>query len=151
MVLFEQEKAQEALEHLRKAVEMAPESPDSHTKLGTVLAKAGRLNDAVAELQKAVELQPDSVEFRFNLGFVLGLRGDFAGAVVPLREAVRLSGGKDWRSLMALADACYRSGNREEAIESVRAALKIAEASHDAQLERNLRATLEQYERGAAK
>src|SRR5208283_2491579 len=98
-------KTQEGYNLLRKAVDTAPDFPDGHNQLGTVLAKMDRMDEAVAQLQKAVSLASTSVEYQYNLGFVLMSRKDSAGAVPAFQKAVELSDGKDPRCLAALADA----------------------------------------------
>jgi len=149
--LFENGRTQEGYEHLRKAVDMAPDFPDGHNHLALALAKMGRVDEAVDQLQKAIALRPTAVEYRFNLGYVLGLRGDSAGAVAAFQKAVELSDGKDWRCLAALADAYDKTGRSDEAIHSEQQALDLALQQHDEQLEKNLRADLERYERDGAK
>ena len=150
-VLFESGQTQEGYEHLRKAVEMAPDFADGHNELGTALAKMGRMDEAVGELQKAVTLDSTSVEYRYNYGFVLGLHGDDAGAVAVLQKAVELSEGKDWRCLAALASAYDKTGHSAEAVESAQQALALAVQEHDEQAERSLRSDLERYQRNGAR
>src|ERR1035441_6027524 len=44
--LFENGQAQQGYEHLRKAIDMAPDFPDAHNQLGWELAKTGRMDEA---------------------------------------------------------------------------------------------------------
>ncbi|MGA9505520.1 MAG: tetratricopeptide repeat protein, partial [Terriglobales bacterium] len=146
--LFENGQTQEGYEHLRKAVEMAPEFPEGHNRLGWELAtKMGRMDEAVDQLQKAIALRPTSVEYRFNLGYVLALRGDYAGAVPAFQKAVELSEGKDWQCLDGLANAYSKSGHHAEAMQFERQALDVALHQHDEDLVKKLRGNLERYER----
>jgi Flp pilus assembly protein TadD len=150
-VLYQTGQTQEGYQLLRKAVQTAPDFPDGHNQLGTVLAKMGRMDEAVAQLQKAISLAPTSVEYQFNLGFVLMLRKDAAGAVPVFQKTVELSEGKDPRCLAALADAYEKSGRSTQAIQSAQQALDLAIQGHDLEMEKNLRAALERYERDGAK
>jgi Flp pilus assembly protein TadD len=147
--LFEKGQVQEGYEHLRKAVDMAPKLPDAHNHLGLALARMGRMDEAVDQLQQAVTILPASAEYRFNLGYVLSQRGDFAAAVPPLQESVRLSEGKNWRCLAALADAYSKAAHSAEAIQTAQQALALALQTHDEPLEKKLRATLDRYQREA--
>jgi Flp pilus assembly protein TadD len=147
-LLFESGQTQDGYEHLRKAVDMAPDLPVGHFRLGLALAKMGQLDEAVEHLQRAVMLVPTSAEYRFNLGFAMGLRGDLAGAVASFQKAVELSQGKNWQPLAALADAYDKAGRSTEAVQAARRALDLALQAHDEQLENSLRAILERYESG---
>ena len=145
--LAEKGRPAEGIEHLETAVALAPESADAHNKLGFVLAKAGRAGEARAHLEKAVELNPDSAEYRFNLGYVLGRGGDAAAAIPHLEKAVELTGGKDWQCLAALGAVYNIAGRRSEAIATTERALDLALQANNQELAKNLRATLERYQR----
>ena len=57
-----------ALERLRRACELAPDSPEPHRRLGDALAKdKTRISEAIAELLRAHELAPESVSIAFTL------------------------------------------------------------------------------------
>jgi Flp pilus assembly protein TadD len=145
--LAEKGRPAEGIEHLETAVALAPESADAHNKLGFVLVKAGRADEARVHLEKAVELNPDSAEYRFNLGFVMGRGGNAAAAIPHLEKAVELSGGKDWQCLAALGAAYSLAGRRSEAIATTRRALDLAVQANNQELAKNLRTTLERYQR----
>ena len=57
----------EALEHLRSAAQLNPESASIHSDLGTAYARMGNLQQAVAEFQTALRIAPDSPIVRANL------------------------------------------------------------------------------------
>jgi len=144
--LLEHGEGPEGFEHLRRAVEMAPDFADGHNRLGSALASVGQTDEAIGELQKAVSLDPTSVEYRYNLGYSLGVRGDFAGASASFEKAVELSAGKDWRCLAALADAYSRTGRTAEAMQAEQRAVNVAQQEHDERVEKRLRRDLERYE-----
>ena len=80
----------EALEHLRCAVELAPRYPAARSGLSLVLLDRGQAEEALIHSQEAVRLQPDLAIHHHNLGNVLQRleRGDEArGAYL---EALRL-------------------------------------------------------------
>jgi Flp pilus assembly protein TadD len=148
--LFDNGHAEEAFEHLQKAVAMAPDFPDGHNHLGLALASMHRFDEAVEQLQKAIELLPASVEFRFNLGYILEWRGDFAGAIAPLQKSVELSEGKNWHCLAELARAFDKTGRSAEAVLSAHKALDLAVQEQDEQVAVSLRQVVARYERDAA-
>jgi Flp pilus assembly protein TadD len=148
--LFEQGQAQEGYEHLRKAIELAPNFPDAHNRLGLELVKTGRLQEAESELQRGVALSPESEEYRINLGYALAASGNYAAAVTNLQKAVELSDGKDWKPLDMLARAYNRTGRFSEAVKAEQMALDLVVRQHDPEVEKNLRDNLEHYEQEAS-
>ena len=57
----------EALPHLQRAVDLAPDSATAHSDLGGALAEAGRFDDAATHLRRALELDPAYAPARENL------------------------------------------------------------------------------------
>lgn len=148
--LLEKGHAQEASDHLRKAVRLDPKLAEAHNELGLALAKAGDLDEATQEVQTAIDLVPDSVEFRYSLGYLADLHGDYADAVTAFGKAVEVSGGKDWRSLAALADAYEKVGQIGEAIKTAERALELAGQERNEEAAANLRSALERYRRASS-
>jgi Flp pilus assembly protein TadD len=58
---------QEAMEHLRKSLEIYPDSAFTHSDMGIALVRSGRFQEAVAEFQEALRLAPDSETIAGNL------------------------------------------------------------------------------------
>lgn len=149
--LFQMGHAEDGYAHLKKAVEMAPNFADGHSRLGWILAKSGRANEAIAELEKAIELNPNSVDYRANLAYVQASRGDFTATVATLEKAVALSDGRDWRCLDMLANAYEKVGRSAEAVQSEQRAVDLAAQQHDAELEKHLRGSLQQFQEDVAR
>jgi Flp pilus assembly protein TadD/Tol biopolymer transport system component len=147
VALFDSGQPADAVDHLRKAIELDPENAETRNKFGSILAKTGRLDEGLEQLQKAVALNPNSVEYQFNLGYVLGLKGSYAEAVPHMEKAVELSGGKEWQSLSMLGAAYYQAGRRTDAVQAAQRALEVAVRQNNTEAARNLRATIEQYQR----
>ena len=59
MTLNRFDRASDALENARRAVELSPTEPRSHLQLGAVLARQGQMGQAIAEGKRAVELGPE--------------------------------------------------------------------------------------------
>ena len=83
----------EALEHLRRAVDLKPSDGEPRYYLGVTLAQGGDSDQAAAQLRRAVQLMPDHVGAWYTLGQVLLLSGDAAGAKEAWEESVRISPG----------------------------------------------------------
>jgi len=64
----------EAIEHLRKAVALMPNSADAHSNLGGALVNAGKVDEGIQHLRRALELRPDHELARQNLA-ILERRG----------------------------------------------------------------------------
>ena len=56
-----------ALEHARRAAELAPNNPRAHLTWGTLLLEAGKCPEAFAALERAVELRPSVDEGHYRL------------------------------------------------------------------------------------
>src|ERR1039457_5386432 len=144
--LLQSGRTDEAIEHIRKALDLDPEFADAHNMLAIVLARAGKLDDAVEHLRKAVSNTPDSLEYRFNLGRVLAARHSFAEAAPELEKAVELSGGNEPQSLEMLAAMYSELGRFAEAAQTARRALAIAERENDVARSQALRTRIAYYE-----
>jgi tetratricopeptide (TPR) repeat protein len=83
---------------------------------------------AVKHLEIASRLSPDEIEIRHGLAWLL-LSATTVNAKRAIQEAtalVRMSAGRDWSSIAALAAAYSHGGKNEQAIRSLDAALELA-------------------------
>jgi Flp pilus assembly protein TadD len=149
--LLQKGDAQTAADRLQEAVQIDPKFSEAHSYLGLALARLQRYSEAVGQLQQAIQLEPQSVEYRYNLGYVMGLSGNSAGEISAYEQAVDISGHKDWRSLSALAEAYDKAGRVTDAVTTARTALDLARNERDPQIGKELAASLDRYERDAAK
>jgi tetratricopeptide (TPR) repeat protein len=83
-------KTEEAIVHLRKAIEIYPAYLMAYNDLGVQLLAQGKLDEAVAELRRAVALDPKAFNPNLNLGIVLVHQQDFLEAADTLRKALSL-------------------------------------------------------------
>jgi cellulose synthase operon protein C len=90
LFLLRSEAAGEAVEVVRVAIDLDPESSRSWCRLGSALFQAGRSMEARDALLRALELDPDDAEGRYQLGFVLSALGDFKGALRETKQALEL-------------------------------------------------------------
>ncbi|MGI8604331.1 MAG: ASPIC/UnbV domain-containing protein [Verrucomicrobiales bacterium] len=75
----------EAIPHLEKAAELAPQDPHRLTDLGVARIMQGRIEDGVALLEQAVLINPTYLPAHLNLGRVAAQRKDWAAALRELR------------------------------------------------------------------
>src|SRR5205085_1642054 len=86
----DEQKPDEAIAHLQKAVALYPDFMIAHNNLGAQLLEANRLDEAAVELRTAVKLDPKAFNPRLNLGIVLLKQHEFADAAQVLDEAISL-------------------------------------------------------------
>jgi protein O-GlcNAc transferase len=67
VLLFGAGRIQEAIRHLRNAVELSPDSATAHSDLGGALAQAGRAEEALTHIRMALAIDPDNAAARENL------------------------------------------------------------------------------------
>jgi len=83
-------KSDEAIAHLRKAIEYFPNYLMAHNDLGAQLLEAGKLDEAEKELRKAIEIDPKAFNPQLNLGIVLVTMRRYSEAREVLSKAQTL-------------------------------------------------------------
>ena len=68
--LVQQRRYAEAIIHLRRLVELAPNAPEAHNALGVALAKHGQLNEAAVQFEQTLALSPGQPDATRNLHWV---------------------------------------------------------------------------------
>jgi tetratricopeptide (TPR) repeat protein len=117
-------RASEAEVAYRRALQSDPEHVGALVNLGSLLARQRRLAEAIPLLQRALSRDPSSLEARVGLGAALSIEGKNAEAVSTLEEGERL--GITSPSLYnALAMAYFQARQKEKAITSLKASLKL--------------------------
>lgn len=115
----------EALLHLRRALELEPDYPAAHYNLGIALAGAGRLDEAIRHFRTADRLLPDDPPTVYNLGVALRLSGRLDEADTELRRALRLAPGHP-EAANELGGVLIAQGRFDEAATTFRGALAVA-------------------------
>jgi tetratricopeptide (TPR) repeat protein len=121
----------EAIQHLRRAVESSPNNTGAHYNLGVALSSRGDLDGAVEHYREAVRIDPAHVEAHNNLGFTLARQGKLNLAIEHYREALRLRPNYA-NAHYNLGIALTGRGEVEEAIRHYQEALRINPADADA-------------------
>jgi protein O-GlcNAc transferase len=145
-VLAETGRLAEAIEHLRRVIEIEPDYAGGHNNLGAALARSGALDDALLHLEKAVALAPQDFECRYNFGRALAAKSRFADAAIQLEEAAKLTQMKEPLILQMLAAMYSEIGRYSDALATARSALGLAAGQRNRELADDLRADLDRYE-----
>lgn len=128
-------RTREAVEWLRRAVELEPASAILRSNLAAAMGMLGRHGDAARELAVAIRLAPNSAEACNNLGVALEHLEQYPDAVKNLRKAVCLEDG-DARAWANLSNALRKSWQPSEALEAAERAAALdaryAEAHNNA-------------------
>src|SRR6266704_88920 len=80
LVLAQQGKLTEAMEHYQTALRINPDYADAHNNVGAVLADQGRLAEAIEHYREALRLKPDYADAHYNWGNALAQQGKPAEA-----------------------------------------------------------------------
>jgi Flp pilus assembly protein TadD len=139
VLLERQSKHEEALVHLRRALELAPEFPVAYFNLGVALARQGKLEESIRMFRASEALSPGSPLTLYNIGLSLRMLGRLDSAAVELRRAIEAK--PDYLdALDELAGVLMNSGHPVEAAATLRRAVVIAPG--DARLQYRLSAAL---------
>jgi protein O-mannosyl-transferase len=147
---FAQGQWNEAIEQYRQALKHMPGSVHAHYQLGVALQCQGQFAAAIAQFTEVLQLDPQHAAARNNLAWLLAtcpqasLRNG-PKAVELAQQAVQLSGGDQPEILDTLSAAYAEAGQFQEAIETVRQALSLAEAKNNRQLTEVLQMRLKLY------
>ena len=139
MALFHQQKMDEAIEHLKLAVELPNSTPamyppeDMWELLGSACLLKGDVANAVDYLNQAVLLAPKRTEFHYRLAIALANSGENEKAVIHYARAVELDPKIDASAdfHMQLSDNYAGVGQWTEAVAEARRALAIARGAGD--------------------
>jgi tetratricopeptide (TPR) repeat protein len=132
--LYDLGKVEEALAHLKRAIELAPDFVDAHVNLGIVLVETGNPQQAVPHLERGLDL-PEGRMLRVHsyLGTALRRTGHPYQAVGHLQSAVDL-GGATPEVYVELALALLDVGRTEDAARTLRRGEVSSSASADVQM-----------------
>jgi len=115
IVLSEQGKTDEAIDHYQQAVTLRPGYAEANYNLGRLFVEQGRLDDAIAHYEKAVEINPDDPEAQNNLGVTLFGNGRVDDAIVHYQKALEIQ--PDYAEASCnLANALISKGDFDGAI-----------------------------------
>jgi Flp pilus assembly protein TadD len=151
-LLDQSDQLESAITHLKRALEINPNSLQAHSDLGVALAKSGRLTEAETEFRTALRIDPTAEQPRRNLemaataayerGVELMKSKNTAEAIQQFQAAIALN--PDYAEAHNNLGVAYSStpGKLPEAIAEFEAAVRIKPDYVDAQY--NLGAALAQ-------
>jgi len=138
--LLEKDRPQEAMKHLRWALEIDPHDAQTRVNLGHALLKTGDAHAAAEQLRTALRLEPASVRGHANLAAALLAMGNPDGAVAHARIALERN-AESAQAHAVLAGALLKKDQAEEALAAYERA--IALAPEDPEIRTNYGAALE--------
>jgi arylsulfatase A-like enzyme/Flp pilus assembly protein TadD len=121
--LIFQDKADEAKEWTRKAIQYNSENYRAWYQLGYIEARSDK-QTAIADYEKAVAIQGSFAPLQKDLGLLQFQQADYAGAAKHLSRAVEL-GTSDATVYNSLGISYSRTGRLREAVASYKQALKL--------------------------
>jgi tetratricopeptide (TPR) repeat protein len=126
-MLFEQNRTEEALQHIYETVRINPDYVPAINSLGVALGRKGKIDEAIGYYKKAIEINPRFVETHLNLASALEAKGRFTEALEQYRAALALSAMPDDPDILnRLGCALANSGELDEAVSFYNKALRKA-------------------------
>ncbi len=119
---MQHEKLNEAEQHLKKAQEMAPKSPDVNYLVGVLYLRRGNSAEAREYLQKAVDAAPNHASALLALGEAEMKQRDYTKAAETLERGLQLQ-PTAWRAHYLAGVASYQMRDYEKALEEGQAAV----------------------------
>ena len=114
-----------AISQFEKAVEIAPDSPQTHSYLGTALRTRGNLGRAVSEYQKAIELDPNYAAAYTDLGIAFFYMNKHPESMAKLKKAISLNPNYA-DAYYYLARALETTNNTSEAVANYETFINLA-------------------------
>jgi protein O-mannosyl-transferase len=90
IVLSEQGKADQAIDHYQRAIALRPDYAKAHYNLGRLLGDQGQFDDAIAHYKRAAAINPADAEAQNNLGVTLFRIGRADDAIVHYQKALEI-------------------------------------------------------------
>jgi len=115
----------------RKGVELAPNEPSLHHKLGTALFMRGDARGASEQFEEALRLSPTFAKAHYSLGVLMGSKGRADKAIEHLSAAVR-DDPAYVEARLRLADGLRATGRLAPALAQYEQAAKLDPRAADA-------------------
>lgn len=119
--------AEAALEHYRRAVELAPGEGEPHYNLGLLLLGRGDAAGAAEQLGRAARLEPGLPRVAVYLGRAL-LAAGRPGEALPVARGAVQAAPRDPRARFLLGGLLLQAGRAEEAVAELERALELGPA-----------------------
>ena len=123
MALFAKQRNEEAISHLKSAIELDPNYATAHNNLGISLF-AKQKEEAISHFKMTIKLKPDYAEAHYNLGNALALKGEMKEAITHFKIAIKLNPDHFWAH-NNLGHALVQKGEIEEAVDHYRETVRL--------------------------
>ena len=105
---------EEAVQEMKKALELEPASLVMNTFMGATLYYAGRYDEAIDQCRRTIEMDPNFAVAHWHLGLAYEQKQVFDAAIEEFQKAISLSGGSPLMKA-ALGHAYAKSQKKHEA------------------------------------
>jgi Flp pilus assembly protein TadD len=122
-VLLQQKRYDEALQHLRRAIELRPTNSKAHYNIWIALREQGRSDELLQAYRDSIRVYPTMADAYYNLGNELRRRGALDEALANYRRAVELQPSHA-RAQANLAYLLGQRGDNDAALAHYAAALR---------------------------
>ena len=109
----------------REALDLAPDHPDGHYLLGSLLGESGRLDEALEHLEQAARLDPSAAAARSDIGNVYRAQGRLEEAESAYRGAIAID-AEFSNAHRNLGDLLHFQGRVDQAIDCFAKAASLA-------------------------
>jgi tetratricopeptide (TPR) repeat protein len=88
--MMESKRIPEAIQALRKAIELDPNDPASHYHMGILLTENNQPREALTEYRNAVNMDPRNPGYRSQLAMALARSGQIPEASAEIKQAIAI-------------------------------------------------------------
>jgi tetratricopeptide (TPR) repeat protein len=124
LLLKNQGRIEEAMEHYHKAIQFNPNHFEALNNLGNALAAKGRFDEAIENYYQAIRINPNYDKAQYNLGNALAAKGRFDEAIKNYYQAIQINPNNS-EVLNNLGSALAAKGRLDEAVTQYRKALRL--------------------------
>ena len=121
----------EAANHHRASLKIAPDFSQAHNNLGIILGSQGKLDEALYHFRRAMEAEPNQPIMHFNVAAILEAQGKLDEAASEYRKCIQYRPDNP-NAYYNLGRTLERQGKPGEALEQYRAALEVDPANQQA-------------------
>jgi DNA-binding winged helix-turn-helix (wHTH) protein/Flp pilus assembly protein TadD len=87
------DRLEEALEEMKRALQLEPTSLVMNSFMGATLYFAGRYDEAIEQCRRTIEMDPNFAVAHWHIGLAYEQKGMFDDAIAEFQAAITLSGG----------------------------------------------------------
>ena len=120
---------EEAVQEMKKALELEPASLVMNTFMGATLYYAGRYDEAIDQCRRTIQMDPNFAVAHWHLGLAYEQKQLFDAAIEEFKKAISLSGGSPLMKA-ALGRANAKSQKKHEANEMLNELNQLAKRQY---------------------